>query len=56
MIERAPLPIGIARNGVVEYANTALIEMYGGETFDSMVGKPVGAWVAPEARAVFMAR
>ena len=56
LIERAPLPIGIARSGVVEYANAALIEMYGGDAPGSMVGKPIGAWVAPEAHAVFMAR
>ena len=56
LIERAPLPIGIARNGLVEFANAQLVQMYGGDPADPMVGKPVGAWVAPEARAVFMAR
>ena len=56
LIERAPLPIGIARNGIVEFANVQLEQMFGGSDGKRLVGKPIGAWVAPEAHDVFVAR
>lgn len=50
LIDESPLGISIIRNGVRVYANPALAKMYGVETQDELMGKPVAEFIDPEGR------
>ncbi|MFN7914416.1 MAG: PAS domain S-box protein [Vicinamibacterales bacterium] len=56
LLDRAPVPIGLVRDGRVDYVNAALMAMNGFRTVDDAIGAPVGAWVAPEERDAFVER
>lgn len=52
LVERAPLPIAIARSGIVIYVNPKYVEMFRCKSAESQVGRPVIEYWAPENRAM----
>src|SRR5271169_3135522 len=51
LIEKAPIAIGMARQGVTLYANPKYLEMYGFESVDEVRGRSIGEQWAPNCRA-----
>ncbi|MFI5180040.1 MAG: PAS domain S-box protein [Thermoanaerobaculia bacterium] len=51
LIEKAPIAIGMARQGVTLYANPKYLEMYGFESVDEVRGRSIGEQWAPDFRA-----
>ncbi|MFI5182593.1 MAG: PAS domain S-box protein [Thermoanaerobaculia bacterium] len=51
LIEKAPVAIGMARQGVTLYANPRYLEMYGFENVEEVQGRSIGEQWAPECRA-----
>ncbi len=56
LIESAPIGIGISRNTEIVYVNRAFIEMFGVQTMDHIIGRPLSDLAAPQAADDFMAR
>jgi two-component system, cell cycle sensor histidine kinase and response regulator CckA len=46
----SPDAIGIAREGIVHMANRAMVELFGHDSEDAIVGHPVLALIAPQSR------
>jgi len=51
LIEKAPIAIGMAREGVTLYANLKYLEMYGFERVEEVQGRSIGEQWAPGCRA-----
>ncbi len=51
LIEKAPIAIGMARQGVTLYVNPKYLEMYGFESVDEVRGRSIGEQWAPGSRA-----
>jgi PAS domain S-box-containing protein len=49
LVERAPLPIGISRNGVVLYVNPKYLELFGCPSAQTQEGRPIREFWAPES-------
>jgi len=56
MIEWTPEAIGVHRNGKVVYVNPAAIRMFGAQSAQEMIGKPIMDLVHPDSRAFALAR
>jgi len=48
LIESSPVPIVIAREGIIEYANDSFLRLVGIETLDLLKGTSAFAFIAPE--------
>ena len=51
LTERAPVAIGMARQGITLYVNRKYLEVYGFESVDEVRGRSIGEQWAPECRA-----
>jgi PAS domain S-box-containing protein len=51
LIERAPVAVGMSRNGLIVYVNRKYLEMYGYQSVDELRGQPVAGLLAPQSRA-----
>ena len=56
LIERAPVAIGIGRNGLNIYANQKYLEMFGIQSVSELVGQPIAEQWAPESRELIEER
>jgi two-component system, cell cycle sensor histidine kinase and response regulator CckA len=56
LIERAPIAIGLARQGVTLYANPKYLEVFGFESVDEVRGRSIGEQFPPDIRAEVVAR
>ncbi len=56
VLERCPVAIGVSVDGLSRYANRAYLRLFGCESLDEMVGRPVLEHIAPEARPAMAER
>src|SRR5262249_53894910 len=56
LVESAPLPIGIARNGITIYVNPKYLELFRCQSAEALVGRPVTDFWAPEHRGLIEER
>src|SRR5262249_47042155 len=52
LIEQAPTPIGISRNGIILYANQKYMKLFGWQTAEEYVGRPIIEHWTPESQAI----
>ncbi len=56
LIEKAPVAIGISRQGSIVYANCAFQRMFGFEDAGELIGRPIADQIAPRLREEAMER
>ncbi len=56
MIEQSPEPIGVHRDGIVIFANPALVRLMGGRSPEDLVDKPVHDFIHPDEHEQVQAR
>ncbi len=56
LIERAPMAIGISRDGVTKYTNRKFLELFGFQSPDELVGHSLGEQWSPESREEILER
>jgi PAS domain S-box-containing protein len=56
LIEKAPVAIGISRQGSIVYANRAFQRMFGFEDAGELIGRPIADQIAPRLREEAMER
>lgn len=56
LVERAPQPIGISRNGITVYVNRKYLELFGCKSAEEQVGRPIRELWAPEYRELIEQR
>lgn len=56
LVENAPLPIGMSRNGFAIYVNRKYLEMFRCESAEAQVGRPITDYWAPEYRETIIER
>jgi PAS domain S-box-containing protein len=52
LIEQAPTPISISRNGIALYVNQKFLETFGSQNADEYVGRPISEHWAQETQAI----
>lgn len=56
VVENAPVPIGMARNGIVIYVNKKYVELFRCKSAEARVGRPITEIWAPEYRSMIEER
>jgi PAS domain S-box-containing protein len=56
LIEQAPTPIGMSRNGIILYVNQKFLETFGSQNADDYIGRPITEHWAPESQAIIAER
>lgn len=56
LFENAPLAISISRGGTTIYVNQKYLELYGFQTVDELIGRPIFDQWAPESREIVRER
>ena len=50
LVEEAPVPISVSRNGIGLYANRKFLQMVGLTSVEESVGQPIADYFAPQSR------
>ena len=50
LVEEAPVPISVSRNGIGLYANRKFLQMVGLKNVEESVGRPIADYFAPQSR------
>lgn len=56
LIDRAPVAIGISRDGKAMYVNKEFLDLFGLQNAEEVVGRSIGELWSPESRAVIVER
>ncbi len=56
LIDRAPVAIGVSRDGKAMYVNKEYLDLFGLEYTEEVVGRSIGEFWSPESRAVILER
>ena len=56
LIEQAPNPIGISRNGIILYVNQKYVELFGWQSAEEYVGRTILEHWVPESQAIIAER